>query len=113
MNYVTTLSLLARREALRPLPLLRRLRRLRLFAGAGQAHEDLRVVGALDLASDSRGARFREGPLVDGLEAAAVAREIEGSDEAQILMRLPGTGKKPKPAKKRKRSKGFSSRKKP
>ena len=47
--------------------------------------------------------------------AAAVAREIEGSDEAQILMRLPGTGKKPKPAKapkKRKRSKGFSSRKK-
>ena len=40
--------------------------------------------------------------------AAAVAREIEGSDEAQILMRLPGTGKKPKPAKKRKRSKGFS-----
>ena len=31
--------------------------------------------------------------------AAAVAREIEGSDEAQILMRLPGTGKKPKPAK--------------
>ena len=43
--------------------------------------------------------------------AAAVAREIEGSDEAQILMRLPGNGKKPKPAKapkKRKRSKGFS-----
>ena len=43
--------------------------------------------------------------------AAALAREIEGSDEAQILMRLPGTGKKPKPAKapkKRKRSKGFS-----
>ena len=40
--------------------------------------------------------------------AAAVAREIEGSDEAQILMRLPGTGKKPKSAKKRKRSKGFS-----
>ena len=43
--------------------------------------------------------------------AAAVAREIEGSDDAQILMRLPGTGKKPKPAKapkKRKRSKGFS-----
>ena len=45
--------------------------------------------------------------------AAAVAREIEGSEETQILMRLPGTGKKPKPAKKRKRSKGFSSRKKP
>ena len=43
-----------------------------------------------------------------GGRAAAVAREIEGSDEAQILMRLPGTGKKPKPAKKRKRSKGFS-----
>lgn len=48
-----------------------------------------------------------EGALADAC-AAAVAREIEGSDETQLLMRLPGTGKGKK--KKRTRSKGFSQR---
>ena len=66
---------------------------------------------------ERRGFEAIEEGFLDTACAAAVAREIEGSDEAQILMRLPGTGKKPnlKPAKsskKRKRSKGFSSRKK-
>ena len=74
MNYVQQFLAFSG-EALRPLPLLRR---LRLFAGAGQAHEDLRLVGALDFARDRRGARGREGPLVDGLEAAALVERARG-----------------------------------